>query len=150
MSDSFGGLINIVIVTLFIVIAIGYIAFNINYTKAFRAKDKIIDLFEKYEGDCINNEGNCYQEIVKYADSIGYKPSSLDDYHGYNKVGDLFLYKVVYVGDSRIKDDVYQYDSSYKVYYYIVTKVNVEIPIIRNILPFRFFYVTGSTRIIER
>ena len=51
MRDAFGGAVNIYIIVVFIVFALGYMAFNVNYTKAFRMKDKIVALYEKYNGD---------------------------------------------------------------------------------------------------
>ena len=42
MRDAFGGLMNMVIIIVFLVLVSGYLAFNVNYTKAFRVKNKII------------------------------------------------------------------------------------------------------------
>ena len=50
MRDSLGGIPILAIVTLFIVIALSYVAFNVNYTKAFRMKNKIIEILQKYNG----------------------------------------------------------------------------------------------------
>ena len=47
MRDALGGTVNVVIIVMFIVIALGYITFNINYTKAFRVNDKIVSLYKK-------------------------------------------------------------------------------------------------------
>ena len=44
MRDALGGSVTIVIIVVFIVIVLGYLAFNVNYTKAFRMKDKIISV----------------------------------------------------------------------------------------------------------
>ena len=57
MRDSLGGAVNIIIIVVFIVIALGYMAFNVNYTKAFRMKNKIIS---------VNKEGEyLYKKYVK-------------------------------------------------------------------------------------
>ena len=42
MRDAIGGVVNITIIVTFLVIVSGYLAFNVNYTKAFRVKNKII------------------------------------------------------------------------------------------------------------
>ena len=42
MRDAFGGIANMVVIIVFLVIVSGYLAFNVNYTKAFRVKNKII------------------------------------------------------------------------------------------------------------
>ena len=80
MRDSIGGIPVIVIVTLFIVISLGYIAFNVNYTKAFRMKNKAIELFEEYHGadHCTNESAGCGKRLKDYADSVGYNPGKLD------------------------------------------------------------------------
>ena len=75
MRDALGGAVNIYIIVVFIVFALGYAAFNVNYTKAFRMKDKIISVYEKYDGVCTNQ---CEQEIIGYADQIGYQPDIID------------------------------------------------------------------------
>ena len=69
MRDAFGGIANIVVIVVFLVIVSGYLAFNVNYTKAFRVKNKIISTFEQFEGNCyddIATEGTCNYEIQKY------------------------------------------------------------------------------------
>ena len=83
MNESLGGLVNIVIISVFIVIAMGYIAFNVNYTKAFRMKDKIITVYDKYDGNCDINSP-CSDEIKEYAREIGY---SAKDFFSDNNSG---------------------------------------------------------------
>ena len=46
MRDAIGGVVNITIIVTFLVIVSGYLAFNVNYTKAFRVKNKIITTIE--------------------------------------------------------------------------------------------------------
>lgn len=50
MKESIGGTWLIGIVALFIVLFSAFMAYSINYTKAFRAKNGIIDLIEQSEG----------------------------------------------------------------------------------------------------
>ena len=49
MRDAFGGVANLVIIVVFLTLVSGYLAFNVNYTKAFRVKNKIISLYAKSE-----------------------------------------------------------------------------------------------------
>ena len=42
MRDAFGGIVNISMIVVFLVVVSGYLAFNVTYTKAFRMKNKII------------------------------------------------------------------------------------------------------------
>ena len=52
MRDGLGSAVMIAIIAVFIAIVSGYLAFNVNYMKAFNMKNKIIDYFNKYDGDC--------------------------------------------------------------------------------------------------
>ena len=47
MRDAFGGVANLVIIVVFLVLVSGYLAFNVNYTKAFRVKIKLNPLIEQ-------------------------------------------------------------------------------------------------------
>ena len=165
MNESLGGLVNIVIISVFIVIAMGYIAFNVNYTKAFRMKDKIITVYDKYDGNCDINSP-CSDEIKEYAREIGYsakdffsdnnfegkKFSGDDEIYSsseYEKIDNLYVRKKVYNKKCNGKaDGVYSYD--YEEYHYnIVTKVNLSLPIIDKFMGFDFLYVDGNTNLIK-
>ena len=149
MRDAFGGLANIVVIVVFLVIVSGYLAFNVNYTKAFRVKNKIISTFEQYEGNCIDDtiaEGTCNGEIKKYMDAVGYNAPNFTItepgvtwtcHYGYcfRKV------PVTYNGHGA-NDDMKE-----RAYFKIVTQINIDIPIINKIMPgLRIFQVTGDTK----
>lgn len=154
MRDALGGTVNIAIIVIFIVFALGYLAYNVNYTKAFRMKDKIITVYEKYKGVCPND--TCGKEIDEYAQSIGYEPEKFECFG--NEIADPYgnyCIKPVQVTDVD--------DMKTRCYYHVVTKINISIPILENILniegtdpnnPGRrgisVFYVTGDTKTIER
>ena len=126
MRDAMGGTVALVIIVVFIVIALGYMAFNVNYTKAFRMKNKIISVYEDYDGNCL---GECRNAIKSYAKTLGYSTgNSMSCPNGYYNSLD---------------------DAKSKSYYRIITKINVEIPIINNILDLRVFYITGDTKSFE-
>lgn len=149
MRDAMGGLVNIVIVVVFLVIVSGYMAFNVNYTKAFRVKNKIISTIEQYEG-ITNSEVNSI--IQDYMLQIGYdrsNPPKMED-EGYTCPNGLgYCYKKV---ASRDKDTSDTKDMKNKVYYKVATQITIDIPIIKNIMPnLNVFRVTGDTKtIIER
>ena len=65
MRDALGGTVVLMIIVIFIVFALGYMAFNVNYTKAFRMKNKIISVYEDYKGNCSSSE--CQKAITDYA-----------------------------------------------------------------------------------
>ena len=157
MRDALGGTVSLVIVSVFIVIALGYMAFNVNYTKAFRMKDKIISLYEDYKGECHNDE-TCRKAILDYANTLGYaNDNSLNcDKMGSGYTKDkygLYCYKEerVHPGKTSAEGNVPIYqgvvqDQKDKHYYRIVTKINLKIPIISNVFDFSAFYIKGDTK----
>ena len=144
MRDALGGTVTLVIVVFFIVFALGYIAFNVNYTKAFRMKDKIISLYEDYGGECLGLSSGCQDAISSYAKELGYAVSgNLTCPKGYTPVNNLYCELKVEVGKD---DDGKNFNPVSKKYYKIITKINLDIPIISNIFDFRFFYISGDTK----
>ena len=143
MRDSLGGTVTLVIVVVFIVITLGYMAFNVNYTKAFRMKNKVISVYEKYEGEC---NSSCENEIKEYAAKLGYNP--IESYgcpSGYSLgTSKYYCYKEVTSKGSELEG----YGTVTR-YYSIVTKINVNIPIINNIFDLRMFQITGDTKTFE-
>ncbi len=145
MRDAMGGTVALVIIVVFIVIALGYMAFNVNYTKAFRMKNKIISVYEDYDGNCL---GECRNAIKSYAKTLGYSTgNNMSCPNGYYNSDDLYCYKKVDASNKSI-DGIVD-DAKSKSYYRIITKINVEIPIINNILDLRVFYITGDTKSFE-
>lgn len=143
MRDAFGGVVNLAMIVVFLVLVCGYLAFNVNYTKAFRVKNYIITSIEQYEGNC--DEGTaCYQKINDYINRIGYNAPdfTLEDYkcmHGY-------CYKEF--NASSETGGAYS-EGEKKVYYRVVTQINIDIPIINKIMPgLRIFQVSGNTKLI--
>lgn len=161
MRDALGGTVTLVIIVFFIVVALGYAAFNVNYTKAFRMKDRIIATYEDYNGNCTSE---CVSAIEEYANEIGYRPytlqcpSSDDSTNSWRIMGDYQLYCVQAIsvsGNSNstdfdiIKGKEQSSDMKKRQYYRIITKINLQIPIISNILDFRFLYISGDTKTFE-
>ena len=72
MRDAFGGAFMIKLMLIFLIIYVCFIAVALNYAKAFKAKNGIIDIIEKYEG--FNNVS--IDQIDAYLDRINYTVSS--------------------------------------------------------------------------
>lgn len=157
MRDSAGGIYALGIVFTFIIIVSGFLAFTVNYNKAFRMKNRIITILEKYENDITNEDAK--REIRDYAQKIGYS-ASIDymnscNQSGYtidsNKTG--YCYQLVKeekaqtIGNhSQVK--VPEYTTQYVN---IKTFVSIDIPILNYIFPhISFFSVTGSTKQITK
>ena len=144
MRDAMGGTVALVIIVVFIVFALGYMAFNVNYTKAFRMKNKIISVYEDYDGKCLSD---CESAIKNYAKTIGYSSGNdLNCPNGYNSSNNLYCFKKVSASGEVIGTID---DTKKKSYYKIITKINVEVPIINNILDLKIFYITGDTKSFE-
>ena len=154
MRDALGGTVTLVIIVVFIVIALGYMAFNVNYTKAFRMKDKIITLYDDFDGQCTSK---CEKAIIDYARTIGYSTDhSLhcpDDFSAVNELYCVSKKEYLDQDNSRVNSSITQItgksDIKPKAYYKVVTKINLKIPIISNVFDFRFFYIYGNTKSFE-
>ena len=144
MRDAFGGIVNIAFVLAFIVIVSGYLAFNLNYTKAFRVKNKIITTLEQYEGRCAVGS-TCDNQIVSYMRSLGYNsPSSFECPDGSTKQSGYCIQKVLAYSNTG------SIERSEKFYFKVTTVINIDIPIINKILPrLKVFQVSGNTKLLE-
>ncbi len=145
MRDALGGVINIQFILVFIVLVSGYLAFSVNYTKAFRAKNKIIDIYESYEGN-IENDG-AQEKINSYLKKIGYNPASTYVTAANAECGKdcdcssgLYCIRYISVDDNKALK---------KSYAEVTTFISIDFPIINQILPhIEFFKVTGSTKTV--
>ena len=146
MRDAVGGVVNIFLISLFMVVIAGYMAFNVSYVKAFKVKNKIIDLVEQYEGHCMPNEDKkCTQLIEDYMTKIGYNTPvvEISDYVCNRQKG-YCIRKV------EVNKTGGGYTADPKAYYKIVTQVNIDIPIINNVMPhMKVFQVTGDTKVMK-
>ena len=141
MRDALGGTVNLVIIVMFIVIALSYMAFNVNYMKAYRMKNKIVDSYNDFDGQC---DSNCIAEIKEYASVIGYHPQQVACPEGY-KPNDDFRYCIQEV--TRSIDGVEPVEMRY---YKIATKIDFDFPIIRNILGnLNYFWIKGDTKVYK-
>lgn len=157
MSDSLGGTVIIVLIVLFITIVSGYLAFNVNYTKAFKMKNKIIDTYEKYKGNC-DGDNDCNKEIDEYAEEIGYNTDSIKCEN--KTTGDIstqglrgekgkycfLMFNVDETSDD--KDIINDSCKNGKVYFKIITKAETpKIPIFYYFFKdLGYFTVTGNTK----
>ncbi|MBQ3422720.1 MAG: hypothetical protein IJH34_13920 [Romboutsia sp.] len=147
MRDAIGGIVNIQIILVFIVLVSGYLAFSVNYTKAFRAKNKVINAIEQYEGvtgnDALDEGGEvwCYFNGCPDIKGIGYKADRVQCPSGYTLHSLGFCWKETKVDVGNTSLD--------KRYYSVRTFVNIDIPIIEFILDrLPFFKVDGDTKMI--
>lgn len=144
MRDAFGGIVNIAMIVVFLVLVSGYLAFNVNYTKAFRVKNFIITSLEQYEGNCDQGTA-CANKISNYIKSIGYNAPDTRE-SDYTCVSEGYCFKKIAVSDEV--SGAYS-ESNDKVYFRVITRINIDIPIINKIMPsMKIFQVSGNTKLI--
>lgn len=144
MRDAIGGSVVLTIIVVFIVVVSAYLAFNVNYTKAFRMKNKIISLYEEYKGECYKDT-RCEQKIAEYADSLGYKPNLNCGSYKTAK-SRLYCYKTIC---STGEPNTVNEGKKFKQYYKIQTKIDIRIPIIDNIMGLQVFTISGDTKTFD-
>lgn len=142
MKEAVGGTFMIYVLLIFIAVYITFVAVALNYAKAFRVKNSVIDIIEQNEG-MTDDELN---DINKSGDTITKINERLKDYNYYITLSDSYLDKY---------NDYTCFDRGYCIskvgdireYYRVVTFVQLSIPFIDfNItIPIR-----GETRVIER
>ncbi len=149
MQDAFGGIVNIVLIALFLVIVEGILGMTINYTKAFRMKNYVLTAAENYEASACfgaTSDSACLNRIKEDAKKIGYKPANLRCPRDYTAdPSRLFCWKQM---SSSTRNSTHHYSKN-PIYYRIITQVDIHIPIIREIMSLEFFQVKGDTRVIE-
>lgn len=151
MSDAIGGVVNVALIVFFIVAITSYMAFNVNYEKAFNVKNEIVSLYEEYEGRC---NGDCKQKIREYEDRAGYGAMRLtenDGEHCYDEFGYCVrAYESKQTTAANTDPDNGGRSEFIKYCYYgIRTNVFIDIPIINNLMNLRLFHVTGQTKTMK-
>lgn len=74
MRDAFGGAFMFKIILVFLAVYISFMAVALNYAKAFRVKNQIINIIEQYEGyDKKSSNNTEVKDIIgEYLDNMGY------------------------------------------------------------------------------
>ncbi len=156
MRESLGSIWIVSFVFFVIILISGFLAFNTNYNKAFKMKNKIINVLEKHN-NVITDDAQ--EEIREYAKSIGYSASS--NYtntcgnSGYdrdsNNIGWCYKEHKSSSDNTMSGDSNGTNVSEYKTTYIDVkTFVSIDIPIFNLLFPhINQFSVTGSTKEIR-
>ena len=144
-------LLNIVIVIIGVVSA--FLISSIAYSKAFKVKNRIVSVIEKYNGDCNfdNDADTCYSEINSELQDMGYSSNishgcSDEDtlVYGKNNVRYHFCVNKYTLCDEYKTDGKTCKDDSNETYYYKVTTfMHFDIPLIGQVLEFP---VSGETK----
>lgn len=131
-------LMNIIIV--FLVIVMALLVTSISYTKAFRIKNRIVDIIEYYNGnfDDDGTKTNITNEINNSLSSVGYRLS------GSNKCKEIDNKKAIQL-NSNYQVCIYEYNDSIRgKYYKVIAYMYFDVPVVGGILNIP---VSGETKI---
>lgn len=145
MREAFGGAFTIRLMLIFLAVYVAFIAVALNYAKAFRVKNKVIDIIEQNEGITDFNDtsdGSPIGKIDTYLGTVGYfvnlDPSKLSNNLGENK----YCYNRGYC--------IELFSNANGEYYKVTTYIRID-------LPFKLtgdggisIPIMGETRKIER
>lgn len=159
MRDAVGGTFMIRVFLIFLATYIIFIGIAMNYAKAFRVKNKLIDIIEQNEGIMDFNSDNALDKIGTYLNKMHYGSNfgdNIDESNCNANVSDI--YDEVYYYNSSKQGNGYciavnhvdSIDDDYDIeYYQVVTFVVIKIPFLWR-EPIATIPIKGETRRIER
>ncbi len=145
MREAIGGTWLFGIVVVFIVLFSGYLAMSVNYSKAFKVKNAIVDILEKEEG----HSDAAKDKIKEYNKNVGYGVSSNCEtgYTGADPVssaaGSNVKYRYCIKCESNNSVDGSRLPTSY---YSIKVFFKLDLPVIGNMF---VFPISGETKPIR-
>ena len=151
MRDAIGGVFSITAIVVFLIVVNCFLAFSVNYSRAFRAKNEIRSIIEKNEGLKCDALKQVSEFLSKYHYHISSDSKTWCSNNGYEVAEynntPLFCYKVQKVDITGATNG----NATYKgAYYTVVTFVNIDIPIFNRIYGgfSNYFMVKGETALI--
>ena len=160
MREAIGSAFIVNLILIFIGVISALLIGSISYSKAYKVKDRIVYVIEKYDGfttcDMSNSNENCAQkEIDKKLKSIGYKVGTGGSFNCESifsrRYGEKYesenLLHGKDLGYNQYNYCVYKnkYQSSPGSYYSVVTFMEFDIPLIGGLLKFP---ISGETSLI--
>ena len=145
MREAFGGAFTIKLMLIFLDIYIDFIAVSLNYAKAFRVKNRVIDIIEQNEGiDSYDDtkEGSVIGNINSYLNTVGYYVNLANIKN--NNTENINCYDRGYCIEETTAPVT---DGITSKYYKVTTYININFPFFK--LNFNI-PITGETRKIER
>lgn len=149
MRDAFGGAFSIKLMLIFLMLYVSFICVALNYARAFRVKNRIINIIEQNEGYGYDssNDVKVNEDINTYLGNAGYHVSYGDLNDGTSSCSSDFIgfskghgYCIV-----EIKDP---YNGN--IHYLVETYMLFRIPIIDTFTGLNFpIRVAGETRIVD-
>lgn len=142
MKEAIGNSFLITIVIVFLFLIMGLLISSLSYTKAYKAKNKIINVIEKYNGYTDAAEKDIYVDLGK----MGYKINSLAIKCPDVKAEEIDYKSLVHDGArGKYHYCLYSIKSGRGVYYHVVTYMHFDVPLIGERLSFK---VDGDSRTV--
>ena len=157
MRDAIGGVFVIEFIIVFLLIVNSYLAFSVNYTKAFRVKNRVISIIENYEG-LTDGELGSKRAIEKmmienhYSINSAYtdRCETLDGAKTYikspNNVGGFCFYITATSESGQgLASETYK-----GTVYSVAVFVNIDLPVLNKLFPYfsNVFAIKGETKTI--
>ncbi|MBP3800056.1 MAG: hypothetical protein ILA19_03635 [Bacilli bacterium] len=148
MKESMGLVPTLSIIIFAVVLLSGYLSFTINYSKAYKANSKIVNIIQKHENDV--EDKSTIEEIEKYLESINYNAST--EYtekcpdEGYTvstgSTNKSWCYKIISTSDGSERES-----DMIRKYVKVRTYMSIDVPLLNKILPnLNISKVNGSTK----
>lgn len=144
MREAIGSSLLFNLVIMIVIVMIAFLVGSLSYSKAFKVKNRIINIIEKHDG----YDGNAVTEINSELKEMGYRvnnekncPDKTNE--GFKLVPNSSSYEYcVYVAYTTIDSENVEKNPYYKV----ITYMYFDIPVIGGLL---HFPVSGETEIIR-
>lgn len=135
MREAIGTTYVVNFIIVFFVIFIAFFVGSMVYTKAFKVKNKIIDIIEYYDGDVVTGNNSLKTapktEINSKLGSIGYRIATGNQNNcGSNRFTDKKGGILVEKNNSNYRYCIYKFEESRGTYYGVVAYMYFEVPII--------------------
>lgn len=142
MREAIGGTWLMGLVLTFVVLFSAFIAVAINYTRAFRVKNEIINIIERDEGYIKEGKNTTKEKIEDYLKEIGYTTRNMNISCPDNIYGDgnpvangNYCYKLIPTNNAKTEG-----------YYKVTTFVIIDLPLMWQALAVP---VSGETKLIH-
>ena len=144
MRDAFGGAFSINLMLIFLVLYVSFICVALNYSRAFRVKNRIINIIEQQEGYTVGYENSAEDQIKTYLVNAGYNiQESQVNGTGISNKNVICNGCTFYQPGYSIAEVPTGAGNSY---YYVETYMVFTLPVINVHIPIR---IGGETRLIE-
>lgn len=138
MRDAFGGAFSIKLMLIFLMLYIAFICVALNYARAFRVKNRIINVIEQNEG--VDKHGDVQTKISEVLNNAGYYVSE-------SEVERIRCKDCTFVEPGYSYKEIKSQDD---IYYYVETYMLFKIPVIDTLTGIDFpIAVKGETRVMN-